>query len=126
MIRQDELTEIIIGKCIKIHRTLGAGLFENVYENILCYELTKEGLKCERQKQIPVYYDNINFNIGFSADIIVEQKVILELKSIEFILPVHKKQLITYLKLTGIRFGLLINFNTNLLKDGITRIINGY
>jgi len=121
---ENKLSEIIIGKCIKIHSKLGAGLFESVYEAVLFYELSKDDIYCERQKPISVQYENINFEIGFIADIIVENKVILELKSIENILNVHKKQLLTYLRLTGLKLGLLINFNSYLIKDGITRIVN--
>jgi GxxExxY protein len=123
-LNENVLSEIIIGKSINIHKKLGPGLFESVYEEVLFYELTKEGLECRRQITIPVFYESLKMDIGFCADLIVENKVILELKSVENILPVHKKQLLTYLKLTGIKLGLLINFNENLLKDGITRIVN--
>jgi GxxExxY protein len=118
------LTEKIIGICINIHKKIGSGLYESVYEEILCYEFKKNKIKYERQKNIPVIYEKIKLNIGFTADIIVDKKIILELKSIETILPVHKKQLLTYLKLTNLKIGLLINFNSSLLKDGITRLIN--
>ena len=116
------MSEIIIGKCIKIHSKLGPELFESVYKTILFYELSKDSIYCERQKPISVHYDNIKIDLGFIADRIVENKVLLELKSIENILNVHKKQLLTYLKLTGLKLGLLINFNSNLVKDGITEL----
>ena len=121
---ENALSEIILGKCIKIHKAPGAGLFESVYEEVLMYELKKEGIIFRNQVTIPVFYDNIKMEKGFIADLIVENKVIIEVKSVEKVLPVHKKQVLTYLKLTGIKLGLLINFNENLLKDGITRVVN--
>lgn len=121
---ENDISKIIVDCCFKIHKQLGPGLLESVYEEILSYELLKCGLKIERQKGIPVVYDGLKMELGFRADIIVESKVIVELKSIEAIAPVHSKQLLTYLKLTGLRLGLLINFNEALLKDGIKRIVN--
>lgn len=121
---ENALSEIILGKCIKIHKALGPGLFESVYEEVLSYELKKEGIKIQSQVIIPIIYDKLKMKNGFIADLIVDNKVIIEIKSIEKVLPVHKKQILTYLKLTGIKLGLLINFNENLLKDGITRIVN--
>lgn len=103
---------------------LGAGLFESVYEEILTYELSSMGLKIERQKPIPVYWKNIKMDLGFKTDLIIENKVIIEIKSIESIAPVHKKQLLTYLKITDFKLGLLINFNEALLKNGVTRVVN--
>jgi GxxExxY protein len=120
---EDELSKIIVDRCLKIHKALGPGLLESVYEEILFYELTKD-LMCERQVGIPVNYESIKMDLGFRADIIVESKVIIELKSVEKIMPVHKKQLLTYLKVTGMKLGLLINFNEELIKNGITRIVN--
>lgn len=122
---ENDATGIIVDCCIKIHKALGPGLLESVYEEILIRELRKQGLGCERQAGIPVIYDGIKIDIGFRADIIVEDIVILELKSVEDVLPVHKKQLLTYLKLSGKKVGLLINFNESLIKNGITRIANG-
>jgi GxxExxY protein len=121
---ENELSKIIVDCCYKIHKTLGPGLLESVYEEVLYYVLIKNGLKCGRQVGVPVTYENIKMDIGFRADIIVEGKVIVELKSVENILPVHKKQLLTYLKLTGMKLGLLVNFNVELIKNGITRIVN--
>ncbi len=121
---ENELSKIIVDCCYKIHKTLGPGLLESVYEEVLYYVLTKNSLRCERQMGVPVTYENIKMDIGFRADIIVESKVIVELKSVEKILPVHKKQLLTYLKLTGMKLGLLVNFNVELIKNGITRIVN--
>lgn len=108
----------------KIHTTLGPGLLESVYETVLVYELEKRGLNFVRQQPIPVVYERVRLEEGFRADIIVENKVIIEIKSVEAVAPVHKKQLLTYLRLTNLRLGLLINFNA-LIRDGITRIANG-
>ena len=121
---ENELSNLIIAKCIKIHCALGPGLLESVYEEILYHELTIEKLKCDKQKPISVIYDGLKLDIGFKADLIIENKVILELKSVESILPVHKKQLLTYLRLTGLRLGMLINFNEELIKHGIIRVVN--
>ena len=103
---------------------MGPGLLESVYEEIMFFELTKFGFKVEHQRGVPVIWDDIKMEIGFRADLIVENKVIIELKSVETIAPVHPKQLLTYLKITGIKLGLLINFNEALIRDGITRIVN--
>ena len=121
---ENELSKIIVNTCYNIHVELGPGLFESVYEEILYFELVSQGLKVERQKAIPVVWKNLKMEIGFRADLIVEDKVIIELKSVEAIAPVHKKQLLTYLKLTDLKLGLLINFNEKLIKTGITRIVN--
>jgi GxxExxY protein len=122
---ENDITGAIIDCCIKIHRTLGPGLLESVYEETLAYELKKRGLLCERQVGVPVFYNELKMDLGFRADLIVEGKVIKELKSIESVLPVHRKQLLTYLKLSQKKVGLLINFNEELIKNGITQIANG-
>ena len=122
--RENELSAVIVNCCYQIHTKLGPGLLESVYEEVLCYELLEAGLSFARQLTIPVYYNELILELGFRADIIVENKIIIELKSVESIAPVHKKQLLTYLKLTGMKLGLLINFNEALIKDGITRIAN--
>jgi GxxExxY protein len=122
----DQITGEIVAASIKIHKVLGPGLFESVYEEILFYELTKRRLFCERQVPIPVLYDEIKMEIGFRADIIVEKQVIIEIKSLEKLAPVHKKQVLTYLRLCNKVIGLLINFNEVLLKDGISRLFNNY
>ncbi len=109
---------------MRVHDTLGPGLLESVYEEAICYELKKEGLSFKRQYDIPVKYGDIELGIGFRADLIVEDKVIVELKSVEEVSPVHSKTLLTYMRLTGIEVGLIINFNTLLLKNGITRLID--
>lgn len=121
---ENYITGVIVDKCIKIHSKLGPGLLESIYEEALLYELKTCKLKCERQVNIPVVYEDIVFNVGYRLDVIVEEKVIIELKSVEHILPVHKKQLLTYLKVTGKKVGLLINFNEDLIKNGIIRIVN--
>ncbi|HNZ43011.1 MAG TPA: GxxExxY protein [Bacteroidales bacterium] len=121
---ENELSKIIVNTAYQIHHKLGPGLLESVYEEIMYYELSKQGVNVERQKGIPVIWDELRMEIGFRADLIVEKKVIIELKSVEAIAPVHPKQLLTYLKLTGLKLGLLINFNEPLIKNGITRIVN--
>ncbi len=121
---ENELSKIIVNSCYQIHTRLGPGLFESVYEQILEYELIKEGLFIQRQHPIPVIWDDQKLDQGFRADIIVENKVIIEIKSIEGIAPVHQKQLLTYLRLTNLKLGLLVNFNNALIKDGIQRIVN--
>ena len=123
--QENSLSAKIIGCCITVHKQLGPGLLESVYEQALAYELNKEGFSCERQKDIPVDYRDIRLNIGFRADIIVEDKVLIELKSVDKLLPIHHKQVLTYLKLCHLKLGLLVNFNTLLIKDGIKRIANG-
>ena len=121
---ENELSKIIVDTCYKIHTKLGPGLFESVYEEILYHELNKAGLEVKRQSPISVLWDSLRMDHGFRADLIVENKVIIEIKSIEAIAPVHQKQLLTYLKLTGLKLGLLINFNVALIKNGIQRIVN--
>src|SRR6478609_6388543 len=121
---ENELSKIIVNTCFQIHTELGPGLFESVYEECLYYELIQEGLFVERQKELPVIYKNIKMEVGFRTDLIVEKKVIIEIKSVELIVPVHQKQLLTYLRLTGLKLGLLVNFNEALIKDGIQRIVN--
>ena len=122
---ENEISGIIVNTSFKIHSQLGPGLLESIYEEILAYELTKKGLTVEVQKPIIVYWDDKKMSVGFKADIIVENKVIIELKSVKEIDDRNKKQLLTYLKITGLKLGLLINFNEAFLKDGIIRIVNG-
>jgi len=121
---ENEISKIVVDRCFKIHTTLGPGLYESVYENVLSYELRKSGLRIKRQQILPVIYDGIKMKMGFRTDIIVENKVILELKSVENLQPVYSKQLLTYLKLSGMKLGLLINFSESLIKNGIHRIVN--
>ncbi len=122
---ENEISKIVVDVAFKIHTKLGPGLFESVYEKILVYKLAKRGLKVERQKAIPVVFEEIRFDEGFRADVIVGNKVILELKSVEEVSKVHKKQLLTYLRLADKRLGLIINFGAAFIKDGIFRIVNG-
>lgn len=122
---ENEIAKIAGDASIKIHKALGPGLLETVYEVILARELESYGLNIQRQTPVPIEYNGIKFNEGFRADIIVDDKVIIELKSIEQVKDVHKKQVLTYLKLTNLKLGLLLNFGETLMKDGITRIING-
>ena len=121
---ENELSKIIVDVAFKIHTQLGPRLLESVYEEIMFFELTKRGLLVERQKGIPVIWENLKMDLGFRADLIVEKKVIIELKSVETIALVHPKQLLTYLRITNVKLGLLINFNETLIKNGITRIVN--
>ncbi len=122
---ENDIAKIVVDLCVKIHKTLGPGLLESVYEAALIHELKKLGIRGTSQIDIPVIYDGILINCGFRADIIVEDSVIVELKSVETVSPVHKKQLLTYLKLSKRKLGLLVNFNVELMKNGITRIANG-
>ncbi|WP_395059458.1 GxxExxY protein [Flavobacterium sp.] len=122
---ENEISKIIVDVSYKIHTKLGPGLLESVYEAILYHELVKRGLSVERQKPIPVIWDDVFLDIGFRTDLIVENKVIIEIKSVEQISRLHPKQLLTYLRITKIKLGLLINFNEALIKDGITRVVCG-
>jgi GxxExxY protein len=122
----NDITGSIIQSAIRVHNELGPGLFESIYEEVLFYELNKKGMFIERQVSIPVIYDNRRMEVGFRADLIVEREVLVEIKSVETISSVHKKQVISYLRLTNLEIGLLINFNEELLKDGITRLFNNY
>ncbi len=121
---ENEISKIIVDASYTMHVKLGPGLLESVYETILEHELISKGLKVERQKALPVLWNDKKMDIGFRADLIVEDKVIIEIKSVENIIPVHPKQVLTYLKITGLKLGLLINFNEVLIKNGITRIVN--
>ena len=124
-VNENVLAQQIVDAAYRVHTTLGPGLLESVYEAALAYELEKRGLRITRQQAIPVVYETVHILTGFHADLVVEDKVIVEIKALEIIAPVHKKQLLTYLKLADKRLGLLINFNVALIKDGITRIVNG-
>jgi len=122
---ENEIAKQIVDAAYRIHTILGPGLLESVYEAILALELEKRGLHVNRQHPVPLVYEGIRVEIGFRADLLVEDLVMVEIKSIETVAPVHKKQLLTYLKLSDKRLGLLINFNEFLIKDGITRVVNG-
>lgn len=121
----NEIAREVVDSAFQVHTKLGPGLYETVYEVALEHELCKRGLTVQRQKPIPILYDGINFEEGFRADLIVNDSLIVELKSVEKVASVHKKQLLTYLRMTGIKLGLLVNFGDELIKDGIFRIANG-
>ena len=122
---ENELSKVVLDVAFKIHKELGPGLFESVYETIMAYELANEyNLSVHRQRPIPVIWKDVKLELGFRSDLIVEEKLIIEIKSIEALAPVHAKQVLTHLRLTNIKLGLLINFNEELLKNGIKRIVN--
>ncbi|MFT4060913.1 MAG: GxxExxY protein [Edaphocola sp.] len=121
---ENELSKLILDVSFKLHKQYGPGLYESVYEELFAYEWTKNGIPYLRQHPIPLIHESIRMEVGFRADIIIDRKVIVELKSVEKLADVHFKQLLTYLKLSGLKLGLLINFNTAFLKDGIHRIVN--
>jgi GxxExxY protein len=120
----DEVTGEIIDAALKVHQGLGPGLLESVYESVLAKSLEKRGLKVERQKSISFIYDDISFDEGFRVDLFVSDRVVVELKSVEKLAPVHSKQLLTYIRLMNLPVGLLINFGASILKDGLHRIVN--
>lgn len=122
---ENELSKIIYDCGLKIHKTLGAGLLESAYEECLFYELTKFNLHVERQKPMPLVYEEVRLNIGYRIDLLIENKLIVEVKACEEVANIHFAQLLTYLKLSGCKLGMLINFNTFLFKDGVKRVING-
>jgi len=121
---ENEVSRLIVNAAYHVHLGLGPGLLESVYEEIMYYELQQQGLVVKKQVPIPVKWKGLTMEMGFRADLIVENKVVVELKSIETVAPVHFKQLLTYLKLTDISLGLLINFNVPLIKNGISRVVN--
>lgn len=121
---ENEVARQIVDAAYKVHTTLGPGLLETVYEAALAYELEKRDLGVVRQQALPVVYEDVRLDEGFRADLVVEDKVIVELKSVEQVAPVHKKQLLTYLRLADKRLGLLINFGASLIKNGISRVVN--
>ncbi len=122
---ENTIAKEVVDAAVKVHSSLGPGLLESVYEVVLAKELERRGFRVERQVSIPIEYEGLRFDEGFRADIIVEGKVILELKSVEYLAKVHHKQLFTYLKLADKRLGLLLNFGADLMKEGIKRIANG-
>ena len=121
---ENEIATIVVDASLKVHRTLGPGLLESVYQAALSYELQKRGLAVVQQLGLPVQYEGVKLDIGFRVDLVVGEKVVIEIKSVEALAPVHKKQLETYLRLMDLRLGLLINFNVELIKDGIHRVVN--
>ena len=124
--RDDELTRAIIGAAIMVHRRLGPGLLESAYEACLAHEISKLGLRVERQKPVPLIYDSVRLDCGFRADIVVEGRVVVETKCKEVLHPVDEAQLLSHLRLLRISIGLLINFHVVLLKDGVKRLVNDY
>ena len=118
----DALTDQVIGLAIEVHRHLGPGLLESAYEECLCYELRKAQLEFTRQHHLPIVYKEIRLDAAYRIDLIVEQRLVIEIKTVERLLPIHEAQLITYLRLSGLRVGLLMNFNTAILKEGLRRI----
>ena len=122
---ENELAKLAVDVCFKIHTRLGPGLLESVYEEIVEYELRKLNLFIERQKDFPVVWDELKLEKGYRADLIIERKLLMELKSVEQILPVHQKQTLTYIRLQNIKLALLVNFNVAYIKDGIQRIVYG-
>ena len=125
VVHENEIGTTVIKSAIAIHRELGPGLFETVYEVVLAHELKARGLEVQRQVPIPIKYKSITFDEGFRADVLINRQVLLELKSVQAISPAHKKQMQTYLKLTGCRLGYLLNFGAALMKHGIVRAVNG-
>lgn len=122
---EDEIAKIVFESGLKVHKALGPGLLESAYEECLHYELSELGLEVERQKGLPLIYREIKMDIGYRPDLIVEKRLIIEVKAVEALNEVHLAQLLTYLKLSGCKLGLLINFNTSLFKNGVRRVING-
>jgi len=121
---ENRVTETVIGSAIEVHRALGPGLLESAYEACLAYELGRRGLKVERQKPVPLTYGSVRLDCGYRADLVVEDRVMVELKSVDRLEPIHEAQLLSYLKISGLGVGLLINFNVKMLKAGIRRIVN--
>ena len=122
--KENEIATVLVNIFLQVHKELGPGLLESIYEAAICYELDRTRYNYHRQKNINVRYKDSILEMGFRADIIVENKVIIEIKSLENLAPVHHKILLSYLKLTGLKLGLLVNFNVNLIKDGISRCVN--
>ena len=121
---ENELSRIVFNDALKVHRNLGPGLLESSYEECLFYELKKTGLNIQKQKALPLIYEEVKLDIGYRIDIIIEDKLILEIKSVEALNDIHFAQLLTYLKLTDCKLGMLINFNVILIKNGIKRVVN--
>ena len=122
---ENEISKIVFESALKVHKVLGPGLLESAYEECLFYELKKSNLKVEKQKALPLIYEEVKLDVGYRIDMIIEDKFIVEVKSVETLTDVHLAQLLTYLRLSDCRLGLLINFNVKLLKEGVRRVING-
>jgi len=121
---ENEISKIVFNSALKVHKTLGPGLLESSYEECLYYELKNSGLKVQKQKPLPLIYEDVKLEIGYRVDIIIENKVIIEIKSVEALNDVHLAQVLTYLKLSNCKLGMLINFNVSLIKNGIRRVAN--
>lgn len=121
---ENEISKIVIGFAIEVHKALGPGLLENTYQECLCYKLKKEGFKVEKEKPMPVVFEEVRLECGYRIDLLVEDKVVIELKSVEILNDVHVAQTLTYMKLGGYKLGLLINFNVPLLKYGVRRVVD--
>ena len=124
-LNENEIAKLIFEAGLRVHRVLGPGLLESSYEECLYYELNKLGLKAEKQKTLPLIYENVKLEIGYRIDLLIENKVIIEIKSVETLNDLHLAQILTYLKLSDCKLGLLINFNTTLFKNGVRRVVNG-
>jgi GxxExxY protein len=122
---ENEISKIVFECALKVHKTLGPGLLESAYEECMFYELKKFSLKVEKQKALPLVYEEVKLDVGYRIDIIVEDKFIVEIKSVEALNDIHLAQLLTYLRLSDCKLGLLINFNVKLLKEGVRRVVNG-
>ncbi|MCF6139874.1 GxxExxY protein [Flavobacterium sp. K77] len=122
---EDEISKIVFESALKVHKVLGPGLLESAYEECLFYELKKSNLKVEKQKALPLIYEEVKLDVGYRIDLMIEDKFIIEVKSVETLTDVHLAQVLTYLRLSDCRLGLLINFNVKLLKEGVRRVING-
>ncbi|MCE3074365.1 GxxExxY protein [Chryseobacterium gwangjuense] len=121
---ENELSKVVFDTGLKIHKKLGSGLFEHVYEECMFYELTKTGLFVEKQKLLPIIYEELKIENAFRLDMIIENKLILEIKTVDYINSIHKAQLLTYLKMTNCKLGLLLNFQSDVFKNGVTRMVN--
>jgi len=126
MERVNRITERIIGATIEVHRALGPGLLESTYEACLTFELVQRGLKVEQQKPLPVVYREVKLDCGYRLDLLVEETVIIEIKAVDHLAPIYQAQLLSYLRLSGYKVGLLINFNVKVLKNGIRRVVNNF
>ena len=122
---ENEIAREVVDAALQVHRELGPGLLESVYETVLTWELDRRGFRCSRQQPVPISFRGVRIEAGFRADLMVEDRVIVEIKSVASVAPVHKKQLLTYLRLGDKRLGLLINFNVCLIREGICRVVNG-
>lgn len=124
MLTENEISKIVFDACLKVHKALGPGLLESAYEECLYFELVKSGLKVEKQKALPLVYEDVKLEVGYRIDLLIENKLIIEIKAVEALNDIHLAQVLTYLKLSEIKLGMLINFNVLLIKNGIKRVVN--